>query len=40
MTGVKNGKTFAVGDRLVVEVTDVSLQRRPIEMAMVSTLSG
>lgn len=39
MTGVKSGKAFAVGDRLIVEITDVSLQRRQIEMAMVSKLS-
>lgn len=38
MTGVKSGRAFAVGDRLLVEITDVSLQRRQIEMAMVSTL--
>ncbi len=30
----------AVGDRLVVEISGVSLQRRQIEMAVVSKLSG
>ncbi len=39
MTGVKSGKAFAVGDRLIVEITGVSLQRRQIEMAMVPALS-
>jgi len=39
MTGLKSGRTLAVGDRLVVEVTGVSLQRRQIEMAMVSKLT-
>ena len=39
MTGVKSGRTLAVGDRLVVEITGVSLQRRQIEMAMISKLS-
>lgn len=40
MTGVKSGRTLAVGDRLVVEITGVSLQRRQIEMAMISKLTG
>ncbi len=39
MTGAKSGRTIAVGDRLVVEISGVSLQRRQIEMAMISKLS-
>ena len=39
MTGLKSGRTLAVGDRLMVEITGVSLQRRQIEMAMISKLS-
>lgn len=39
MTGVKSGRTLAVGDRLVVEVTGVSMQRRQIEMAMLSKIT-
>lgn len=39
MTGLKSGRTLAVGDRLMVEITGVSLQRRQIEMAMLSKLS-
>ncbi len=39
MTGLKSGRALAVGDRMVVEITGVSLQRRQIEMAMISKLS-
>ncbi len=40
MTGLKSKRTMAVGDRLIVEITGVSLPRRQIEMALVSTLKA
>jgi len=38
MVGRKSGMTFLIGDRVVVEVTGVSLQRRQIDLALVGKL--
>ena len=39
MVGSKTGKSFTVGDRVVVEVVDTNLQRRQIDLALIGRLS-
>ena len=39
MHGTKSGTTIAVGDRVIVELTGVSLSRRQIDFALISRLS-
>jgi ribonuclease R len=38
MTGEKSGRRLMIGDRVVVEITDVSLQRRQIDLALMGQL--
>ena len=38
MTGDKTGNTLTIGDRVVVEITDVSLQRRQIDLALMGQI--
>ncbi len=40
LVGRRRGATLTVGDRLVVEVVDASMQRRRIELAFISRLSA
>lgn len=40
LLGRRRGETLTVGDRLVVEVVDASMQRRRIELAFISRLSA
>lgn len=40
MVGTKTGRTVTVGDRVVVEVIGVNLQRRQIELALMGQVSG
>ena len=39
MTGSKSGRALMLGDRVIVEITDVSLSRRQIDLALMGHLS-
>lgn len=38
LLGTKTGKSFTVGDRVIVEVVDASLQRRQVDLALMGRL--
>jgi ribonuclease R len=38
MTGEKSGRRLMIGDRVIVEITDVSLQRRQIDLALMGQI--
>jgi ribonuclease R len=40
MVGSKTGKAFTVGDRVVIEVVDASIERRQVDLALIERLSG